>query len=895
MRHKFFQTSKNYTQLGLAVLGICVSVAVLKQPSKTIAAPNPVSPVSSVVKRINATGLGQQGREFYAAGRFNDAVEVWQLAAKAFQAKDNTLGYAQALNYLAMSHQQLGSYSEAKEAIASSLKLLQNQGSSKERLKLLAQALNIQGQLQLAQGQSSQAVTTWQRAHATYTQVSDETGIIGSLLNQAQALQASGLYRRAVLTLNSVNQTLQKQPDSPLKAARLHSLGNALRVVGDLDQSRRMLQQSLALAQKLKSPEDIAAALFSLGNTARSQQDTKAALVFYQQAATASTTQSTRIQAQLNQLSLLIDTDQLNAAQAISPQIQSQISTFPSSRAAVYAQINFAQSLVKQGRKTALQQASALSAGSQRKTTAPGRVRNQTAPPYLRTSAQLLATAGQQAKSLGDPRAYAYALGSLGGLYEQTQQWSEAKDLTQQALLLAQGINAPDIAYRFSWQLGRLSKAQGDVKGAIANYTEAVDNLQSLRNDLVTTNPDVQFSFREEVEPVYRQLVDLLLQSEKGSQPSQKNLAQARAVIESLQLAELDNFFRAACLEGKPVQLDSVIDKEDPTAAVVYPIILEDRLEVILKLPGQPLRQYKSAVTQAEVERILQALRINLGKPYTFIEVQSLSIQVYDWLLRPAEADIAKSKIKTLVFVLDGSMRNIPMAALYDGQKYLVENYAVALTPGLQLLPPLPLERKRLNTLTAGLSVARPGFPALTNVALELRQIKSQIPSTTVLLNQQFTSIALQEKINARPFPVVHLATHGQFSSQLDQTFILAWDKRIKVSELAYMLQSRELRQDSAIELLVLSACETASGDKRAALGLAGVAMRAGARSTVASLWALDDESSARLMSKFYRELADTPVNKAEALRLAQTALLQDYQYGHPYYWAPYVLIGNWF
>ena len=793
-----------------------------------------------------------------------------------------------------MSHQQLGSYSKAKQAITDSLKLLQNQGSSEERLKILAQALNIQGQLQLAQGQPSQAVTTWQRAHATYTQVGDETGIIGSLLNQAQALQASGLYRRALVTLNSVNQTLQKQPDSPLKVSGLRSLGNALRVVGDLDQSRRRLQQSLALAQKLKSPEDIAAAKFSLGNTARSQQDTKAALVFYQQAATASTTQSTRIQAQLNQLSLLLDTDQLNAAQAISPQIQSQISTFPSSRAAVYAQINFAQSLVKQGRKTALQQASALSAGSQRKTTAPGRVRNQTAPPYLRSSAQHLATAVQQAKSLGDLRAEAYALGSLGGLYEQTQQWSDAKDLTQQALLLAQGINAPDIAYRFSWQLGRLSKAQGDVKGAIAAYTEAVDNLKSLRNDLVAINPDVQFSFRDEVEPVYRQLVDLLLQSKGDSQPSQENLVSARAVIESLQLAELDNFFRTACLEAKPVLIDSVIDKQEPTAAVIYPIILADRLEVILKLPQQQnLRHYRTSVPQSQVRTTLEQLRQNLEKPYTAPEGKFLSQQVYDWLVRPAEAELAQSQVKTLVFVLDGALRNIPMAALYDGKQYLVEKYSVALTPGLSLLNPKPLAQVHLKALAAGLTEARLGFSALDSVALELNQIKSSVPSV-LLVNQQFTSTALQEHINSVPFSVVHLATHGQFSSNSEQTFIVAWDKPIKVDELSHLLELRDQNQGNVLELLVLSACETAAGDRRAALGLAGVAVRSGARSTVASLWNVNDESGSLLLSHFYQELINTKVTKAEALRRAQLALLKDSTWRHPAYWGAYVLVGNW-
>jgi len=237
----------------------------------------------------------------------------------------------------------------------------------------------------------------------------------------------------------------------------------------------------------------------------------------------------------------------------------------------------------------------------------------------------------------------------LGKVYEQTTQWSNAQKLTQQALILAQAINAPDISYRWQWQLGRILKAQGDTTGAIASYTEAIDNLKSLRNNLVGINPDIQFSYREQVEPIYRQLVDLLLQQE----PTQPKLAQARNVIESLQLAELNNFFRVACLEDKVIDLDELVDKQDPTAAVIYPIILPDRLEVIVKLPEQKLRHYKTAIAQDEVEKLLEGLRRNLIEPEALLETQSSSKQVYDWLIRPVELDL-KSKVKTLVFVLDG-------------------------------------------------------------------------------------------------------------------------------------------------------------------------------------------------------------------------------------------------
>jgi CHAT domain-containing protein len=412
---------------------------------------------------------------------------------------------------------------------------------------------------------------------------------------------------------------------------------------------------------------------------------------------------------------------------------------------------------------------------------------------------------------------------------------------------------------------------------------------------LVAINPDVQFSFREEVEPIYRQLVDLLLQSGDASEPSQQNLIKARSVIESLQLAELDNFFRVACLQGKPVLIDQVIDQDDPTAAVIYPIILPDRLEVILKLPKLPLRHYQTTVTQNDVEQTLETLRARLISPVLRKQQeQLLSKQVYDWLIRPAEDALTQSQVKTLVFVLDGSLRNIPMAALYDGQQYLIQNYSIALTPGLQLLAPKSLERGRqLKTLMAGLTEARGGFSALANVALEVEQIESEVPSK-VLLNQEFTNLSFQNEIKSLPFPVVHLATHGQFSSKAEETFILTWDGPLNVKELDSLLRVRDQGQKNAIELLVLSACQTATGDKRAALGLAGVAMRAGARSTIASLWSVDDESTAVLMSQFYQELVRTTGSKAEALRQAQLTLLKNPRFQRPRNWAPFVLIGNW-
>lgn len=104
----------------------------------------------------------------------------------------------------------------------------------------------------------------------------------------------------------------------------------------------------------------------------------------------------------------------------------------------------------------------------------------------------------------------------------------------------------------------------------------------------------------------------------------------------------------------------------------------------------------------------------------------------------------------------------------------------------------------------------------------------------------------------------------------------------------------RDRQNRRPIEILILSACQTAAGDKRAALGLAGVAVRSGARSTIATLWSVQDNSTAELITHFYAALKQPGITRAEALRQAQLSLLRSLDYQHPYYWAPFVLVGNW-
>jgi CHAT domain-containing protein len=319
-------------------------------------------------------------------------------------------------------------------------------------------------------------------------------------------------------------------------------------------------------------------------------------------------------------------------------------------------------------------------------------------------------------------------------------------------------------------------------------------------------------------------------------------------------------------------------------------------LEVIVALPGQPLRQYTTFLPKEEIDQTLKNLVDAVTIPRLHLYLKRFldpSQQVYNWLIRPVEAELAASGIKTLTFVPDGALRNVPFSALHDGQQYLVQKYSVAIAPGLQLVDPKPLAQHQLQILAFGLSESRQGFPALPYVQSELTRIKTGIESK-VELNESFTNSNFQQAIQSSPFPVIHLATHGQFSSSAQDTFVLTWDSQIGANDFTELLRTQQANGKHTIELLVLSACQTAEGDDRAALGLAGVAVRAGARSTLASLWYVNDEATSLLMTQFYQDLMTTQETKAEALRHAQEVILQNNEFSHPYYWSGFVLVGNW-
>jgi len=491
------------------------------------------------------------------------------------------------------------------------------------------------------------------------------------------------------------------------------------------------------------------------------------------------------------------------------------------------------------------------------------------------------------ARGIEDRRLTSYAQGFIGRLYEDEGRYDEALRLTRQAIFASQ--EAPDIRYLWEWQAGRILRACGNTEQAIGGYRQAIKTLQDIRADLNASRAP----FQRFVGPVFRELADLLLQRATATpdkQAAQRALLEVRATLEELKRAEVAEYFRDDCVvQGQDA---TTLESLSAKAAIIYPVLLADRTELLVSFPAGGLEHFSVPVGLQELTSLIRDFRRSIETVDESNAFEPLSRRLYDCLIRPMTESLRREGVNTLVIVPDGPLRTIPLAALHDGKKFLLEDYAIVTTPGLTLTSARPLPRDNVKVLAGGLTEAVQGYDALPNVATELASIERAYPST-ILQDSSFKTTSVERNVSAGAFSILHFATHGHFDREPGNSFLLTFDGKITMDGLQNSLRLRRYTEDP-VDLLVLSACQTAAGDDRAALGLAGVGLKAGARSVVASLWSIGDESTAMLVSEFHAGLKDKSKTKAEALRMAQLSLLRQPRFRHPYYWASFLLIGNW-
>ena len=519
-------------------------------------------------------------------------------------------------------------------------------------------------------------------------------------------------------------------------------------------------------------------------------------------------------------------------------------------------------------------------------------VLNAKAKPIWRARAiQLLEEAISTSESLGNNLLLGYALGYKGRVLSESsnseKDLATALALSERAAFLASASQAYESAYLWQWQAARIYNKQAQVTEAIKSYNDAILTLENVRQELITGSP---FTFHQKVQPLFTELSDLLLTTARaaGGAEKQSYLKNVQNILEQAKSAELQDYFQNDCvIPDESVNLDQI----EAATAVIYPVILPDRVEVLVNVRDQ-VHQFVSRIEAGDLKDLVNEFRDQLQVDFGDEEYLEIGEELYDLLFAQVEDLFSENKINTLLVIPDGVLRTIPMAAVYDGETFMVQRFAIATTPGISLTLPKPLNVENSNFFAGGISEAVQGYVGLPGVPRELQNLEATY-GASVLRDANFKRDDLKEQLTSADYSIVHIATHGHFDSNPQESYLLTYDDKLTMDLLEESIGNRK-NVGEPLELLVLSACETAAGDSRAALGLAGVALKAGARSAVATLWQISDAATVEIIDTFYEYTAKEGVTKARAMQLAQIRLIEQPRFQHPTDWAPFLMIGNW-
>jgi len=714
----------------------------------------------------------------------------------------------------------------------------------------------------------------------------DDSLLITQTLIQARmkiilAYQRLGFMDKALKDLDKNLLLLEKGISHELAVQLLSQASDTMLSVGDLGSSRDYLQQAIKLSNKNMRPAVLAALWQRAGNTYTALGQFEKAVNYYDksiQYAQKSSQLNLEIKSKVNRLFPVL---QLNSDR----------------QGTVLSELESVAAFIPRLDQVRLKSSAHITLG-----VLAYEQLTETFGQLTQLSYKNLYSAYQLSQQTDDHKQQSVSAGYLAKLYFKQKRYNDALVWLNRAIFYAQLQEMPEYLYQWYELKGQISLKQGQNEEALLAFNKAVKILSPIRNHLDIGVRSPIRSFNDAVKSVYYSLADLLLQKAQNTSnkaQQQKLLYQARDTIESLKVAELENYFQDDCvanLQASQKQLETI----SPGIIVLYPISLPNRLVLLVSSSGT-IKQYNIPVTADFLKDQALLFRKNLqSRPHN--RFLSQAKQLYTWMIKPIKKDLEQWQVDTLVIVADGLLRTIPFSSLYDGNQFLIEQYALVNAPGFKLIDPKPLEWKNNKVLLAGLSEGVQDFSPLPNVPKELRKIESILSNKQLIgdkiINQQYTLEQMQSKLANNNYSIVHMATHAQFTGQHNNDFLLTYDNKLTIDKLKNLIGFGRFR-DKPIELLTMSACQTALGDERAALGLAGVAIKAGARSALATLWFVDDEATSLAVTEFYQALAgkktdNKPLSKAKALQLIQKDMIGQARYWHPSYWAPFLLIGNW-
>jgi len=573
-------------------------------------------------------------------------------------------------------------------------------------------------------------------------------------------------------------------------------------------------------------------------------------------------------------------------------------------------------------------------------TASPAEVRTEL---LLQLTYRCLSNAAELAQQTGDEPLKVEATDALAQLYESEGRDADAMRLNRGGLDLAERMDPGPVEallVRLEWRAGRLQHRLGDDPAALASYLRAARHLEAIRHDLPIEDDDGESTYQTLLKPIYINLLDLMLKNVDGLEGPEQP-ARLGAALDALELthqAEMQDYLGDRCsVESIKQRADAPLDAG---VAILYTLVLEDRLEVVVRT-NAGVAHHAVPIQGPQLEEQVKQFRRELTDTSSSRYLETAQ-RFYRWFIGPFEERLAKWGVRELVVVPDGTLRLIPFAALHDGTHFVAERYAVSTVTGLTMTETGIARESQTQALLAGLSSPGPvvntliamGFmessasgraaarraiaqspvtaaqsPGAAQAAVEsadesalrfelaLPGVKTEIQELSALgkskplMNDAFTVARFESEVATGRYRMIHVASHGFFGDSAHDSFLMAYDDVIRMDDLQRVIADKSA-QGGAIELLTLSACETAEGNDRAPLGFAGAAIRARARSVVGTLWSVSDEAASQFMESFYSSMRQH--GKAEAFAAAQRSLIGSPRFSHPFYWAPIVLIGNW-
>ncbi|WP_206044056.1 tetratricopeptide repeat protein [Geitlerinema sp. P-1104] len=880
--------------------------------------------------------LGNLGIAYRNLGQYERAIDFYEQSLVLFREIGDRAGEGSALGNLGVAYYNLGQYERAIDFYEQSLVLFREIGDRAGEGRVLGNLGNVYDSL----GQYERAIDFYEQHLAIAREIGDRAGEGTALGNLGNVYDSLGQYERAIDFYEQHLAIAREIGDRAGQGRALGNLGIAYDNLGQYERAIDFYEQHLAIAREIGDRAGEGRALGNLGIVYDNLGQYERAIDFYEQHLAIAREIGDRagegsalgnlgiVYRNLGQYEGAIDFHEQHLA------IAREIGDRAGEGSALGNLGNVYDSLGQYERA-------------------------------INFYEQWLAIA----REIGDRAGEGSGLGNLGLAYSSLGQYERALEQYGQAVALFNELDARASEALLLNNMGGLLTLQNQPELAITFLKASVDIREAIRGDIRSLDTDLQQSFTDTVANSYRLLADLLLQQDR--------VLEAQEVLDLLKLQELEDyqirnvrgteetrqllsfwqpereiinrfythletntdpqtFFTSTAITERVAQLQRNARSQNPNpeqlarlqgnlqqagnAALLYPLVLDDRLELIL-VTTTGISRHTVPVDRVELNRVIAAFRSDIVDPFS--NPRPNAQQLYQWLIALLADEIDAAGAETILYAADGQLRYIPLAALHDGDQWLTQRYTINHITAASLMDFSQSEAASLNILAGAfpaqdLAVEVAGvqrhFNGLPYAQVEVENLEANLPGTVAFFSAGFNRQAIEPRLGNHT--IIHLATHGSFQSgHPNDSFILLGDgDRITLFD----LDQWELPNAA---LVVLSACETAVsgpelGTGEEILGFGYQIQRTGARAAIASLWVVSDGGTQVLMNGFYGAM-QLGLPKAEALREAQIALITgDYTavggrrgdievrggrrqnsmgdpLAHPYYWAPFILIGN--